>query len=168
MNIDAIISLLVVNAVFNAAPGVAEMVTSPPVIINETNSMQKGLYVRKGDAVDPKHGDIIAVPMGQSAQHYLREKLGYPAQILLIKRVAALPGETVCRAEGMVVLPDRTVSFHTHDSKGNVLPFWEGCYTLSPDEVFLLGDHPSSFDSRYFGPVHIDDLVGTYQQVVSW
>ena len=168
MNTDFVAPLFLTYAMLTVVPVIPELVTSPPVIINETGSMQKGLYARTGDAFDPKHGDIIAMPMGQSAQQYLRDKLGYPAKTLLVKRVAALPGEKICRAENVVILPDRTVPVMKHDNKGNVLSSWAGCHTLSPNEVFILGDHPSSFDSRYFGAVQIEDLVGTYREVLSW
>lgn len=62
----------------------------------------------------------------------------------------------------------RALHADRRDSQGTLLPFWIGCHTLLPTEVFLLGDHPSSFDSRYFGPVLKRDLTGTYQEVISW
>ena len=40
-----------------------------------------------------------------------------------------------------------------------------GCRTLSGNEVFLMGDTPDSFDSRYFGPVSADDIEGVWRQV---
>ncbi len=168
MNTSALVSIVVANALLASAPALPELVANPPAIINETISMQKGLYVRTGGVGDLKHGDIIAMPMNQNAKDYLGSQLGYPADTMLIKRVVALPGETVCRRAGTVTVHGRAVRADRRDSQGTLLPFWVGCHTLLPTEVFLLGDHPSSFDSRYFGPVLKRDLSGTYQEVISW
>lgn len=168
MNTSALLHLVIANALLASAPALPELVPNPPAIINETISMHKGLYVRTGGVSNLKHGDIIAMPMNQNAKDYLGSKLSYPADTMLIKRVVALPGETVCRQAGTVTVPGRTVHAERRDSQGNLLPFWVGCHTLLPTEVFLLGDHPSSFDSRYFGPVLKRDLSGTYQEVISW
>jgi type IV secretory pathway protease TraF len=168
MNTSALLHLVIANALLASAPALPELVANPPAIINETISMQKGLYVRTGGVGDLKHGDIIAMPMNQNAKDYLGDQLGYPADTMLLKRVAALPGETVCREAGTVTVPGRVVHADRRDRKGGLLPFWVGCHTLLPTEVFLLGDHLSSFDSRYFGPVLKRDLSGTYQEVISW
>ena len=168
MNTSALVSIVIANALLASAPALPELVANPPAIINETISMQKGLYVRIGGVGELKHGDIIAMPMNQNAKDYLGSKLGYPADTMLLKRVAALPGETACREAGRVSVPRRAVHANRRDSQGTLLPLWVGCHTLLPTEVFLLGDHPSSFDSRYFGPVLRRDLSGSYQEVISW
>jgi type IV secretory pathway protease TraF len=37
---------------------------------------------------------------------------------------------------------------------GVALPILRGCWTLAPEELFLLSTtHPANFDSRYFGSV---------------
>ena len=168
MNTSALLHLMIANALLASAPALPELVANPPAIINETISMQKGLYVRTGGASDLKHGDIIAMPMNENAKDYLAGRLGYPADTMLLKRVAALPGETVCREADTVTVRGRAVHADRRDSRGTLLPFWVGCHILLPTEVFLLGDHPSSFDSRYFGPVLRRELSGTYQEVISW
>ena len=163
-----LIPLALANALLVSAPAVPDLLKAPPAIINETISMRTGLYVRTGGVGDLKHGDIIAMPMNQNAKDYLRDRLGYLADTMLLKRVVALPGETVCRHAGTVTVPGRQVHAERRDSQGTLLPFWTGCHTLLPTEVFVLGDHPASFDSRYFGPVRISALSGTYREVVSW
>ena len=168
MNTSAHVSIENANALLASAPALPELVANPPAIINETTSMQKGLYVRISGVGELKHGDVIAMPMNQSAKDYLGSQLGYPADTMLLKRVVALPGETVCREAGTVTVPGRAVHADLRDSQGSLLPFWVGCHTLLPTEVFLLGDHPASFDSRYFGPVLKRDLSGTYQEVIAW
>jgi len=68
------------------------------------------------------------------------------SDILAIKRVAALPGDVV---EGVRVT-DPATELETEVS-----------IRLSPGEAWLLGDDPDvSVDSRRYGPVSLDRLVG--------
>ena len=47
---------------------------------------------------------------------------------------------------------------------GRPLHGWPQCRRLQADEVFLLSaTNPTSFDSRYFGPVHAADVIGIAQ-----
>jgi signal peptidase I len=163
-----LIALVATHSLFLAEPWIHDQKNAPPAIINETPSMQKGLYVRTGDAQELKRGEIVAMPMPKTAKDYLVGKLGYPADTLLIKRVAVTPGDTVCRHAGTLSVAGKSLQAIDQDKQGNSLPNSQGCHQLSKDEVFLLGDHPGSFDSRYFGPVSRRDLSGTYRQVLSW
>lgn len=134
-------------------------------LINESPSLPRGLYLRSGVAITP--GAVVALPQPVSARPYL-ERLGMPEDVLLLKRVAAIGGEGVCAADGMVVTHDRRVRTLGRDSRGAVLLVWRGCRLLAADEFFLLGDTPGSFDSRYFGPVRRSDVAGVYRKVLTW
>jgi len=168
MNTSAIVSLVITNVLLTSAPVLHQLVKAPPVIINETVSIKKGLYIWSGDTQALKHGDIVAMPMNQRSRDYLVAKLRYPTDTMLLKRVAALPGETVCRHGEAVAAPKRAVRAERKDSAGSNLPSWQGCHTLLPTEIFLLGDHPGSFDSRYFGPVRLAEISGTYKEFRPW
>lgn len=85
----------------------------------------------------------------------------------LIKRVVGLPGERVVVKEGSLTVynkehpegfsPDKTLSYGKviYSTPGNV------DLTVPAGEVFVAGDNrPNSLDSRYFGPVSSDDIVG--------
>lgn len=91
-----------------------------------------------------------------------------PPEVLLIKRVAAVGGEAVCRRQAEVATPMRSVPVLEQDGRGHALPVWSACRRLAKDEVFLLGDTPSSFDSRYFGPVRRSRLSGVYRELMTW
>lgn len=83
-----------------------------------------------------------------------------------IKRVAANYGDRVCSDGDAIRINDRTVAHRAVlDSQGRALPHWSGCRTLSAEEVFLMGDTPDSFDSRYFGPVSAADIEGVWRPV---
>ena len=168
MNMAIFLNIALAQGLLIARAALPDAIQNPPIIFNETISMAKGAYVRTGDAQSLKRGDIIAMPMNAPARDYLGDKLGYPKDTMLIKRVAGLSGDVMCRHGTTVTINAQSVHAARRDSGGNLLPYWNGCHVLLPNEVFLLGDHASSFDSRYFGPVTKSELSGTYKAVMTW
>ncbi|MCG2663390.1 MULTISPECIES: S26 family signal peptidase [unclassified Brevundimonas] len=150
--------LAVMAASANRAPDLA--------LVNESPSLPEGLYVRQADA-PIAHGSVVAIAQPSSIRPYLAT-LGMPAEVKLIKRVAAVGGDRVCAEEGAVRTPSRVSPVLARDRRGVALPTWDGCRTLGPDELFLLGDTPGSFDSRYFGPVHRAEVDGVYKETLTW
>lgn len=134
-------------------------------LINESPSLPRGLYLRGSG--DPEIGSIVALAQPVSSRAYL-ESLGMPADVLLIKRVAARGGDMVCREGLAVQTPVRQVEAHDRDNQGTTLPVWSGCLRLAHDQFFLLGDSPGSFDSRYFGTVDRAEITGVYRGVLTW
>ena len=118
----------------------------------------------------PSRGDVIVFDRitlnGDTVQHDD-----------LIKRVIGLPGETLTIANCVVsingtVLDEPWLSNQELDS--TLEPGVRcgaadvGPTTMGENEVFLIGDNrPMSFDSRMFGPVDIDLIVGR-AVVVIW
>lgn len=129
----------------------------PLAIVNETPSIPRGLYVRTPGPL--AHGAVVAFAPPRRARATLAA-LGYPGDVWLLKRVAARPGEAVTVA----ALPRLRT-----DRRGAPLPQAPDTLTLSDGEMFVLGDTGAqSFDSRYFGPVRITDVLGAYRLVWSW
>ena len=93
----------------------------------------------------PRRGDIVVLDL--------------PAQSdLLIKRVIGLPGETIEIRDGRLYIDGQLVneSWTVYPGSGNYGPF-----VIPPLHVFVLGDNRgASNDSRSFGPVRIDEVVG--------
>lgn len=139
---------------------------TPPALINESASLPRGVYLR-ADPAPLRRGMIVALAQPEGARPYLAT-LGAPPDMRLLKRVAALPGETACRTGDHIVLPGRTVTVRDRDSRGGPLSSWRACRRLRAGEVFLLGDTPASFDSRYFGPVATAAVNGPYQEMLTW
>lgn len=135
-------------------------------LVNESASLPRGLYLR-GAWAAPGRGIVAAAVQPTTARAYL-VALEIPHDMLLIKRVAAVGGDRVCRRGDRVTGPFGEVAAAARDGGGAILPSWSGCRTLAADEVFLLGDTARSFDSRYFGPVRRADLRGVYHRVASW
>ena len=75
-----------------------------------------------------------------------------------VKRVMALPGETVEIRQGVVFIngEPQEEPYVTHASK-----FIRAPVTLGPDEYYVLGDNRrASNDSRDWGPVPLENIVG--------
>lgn len=154
-----------VLVLLGAGAGVAE--TAPTMaLINESPSVPRGLYLRAFGSA-PARGALVALPQPEHARRYLRG-LGMPREVRLLKRVAAVPGDRVCRAGTTIRIGDRAVPLKLRDRRGTSLPQWRDCRGLGPGELFLLGDTPGSFDSRYFGPVRVTDLDGVFVETLTW
>lgn len=134
------------------------------VLVNESSSLPRGLRALDGAAV---RGAAVAVVPPELAEPYLAG-LGAPAGQKLLKRIAAVEGDMVCRSGDEVRTPSRRVMAPVSDRRGVTLPSWSGCRRLAASEVFLLGDTSDSFDSRYFGPVDRSRILGVYREAATW
>ncbi|MBI2551010.1 signal peptidase I [Candidatus Uhrbacteria bacterium] len=100
----------------------------------------------------PDRGEIVVFrPPTDSKQYF-------------IKRVIALPGETIEVSEGKVTIsntdyPNGIVLSETY--LDSVETFGKRRETLAEDEYYVLGDNrDESLDSRSFGPIRRSDIVG--------
>lgn len=158
---------LAATAAFGGLASAAVADRTPALaLINESPSLPRGVYLRRPDA-EPVRGAVVAIPQPPEARPYLAA-LRMPPDVVLIKRVAAAGGDRVCRRGGRLLTPGRTVVVRDRDRRGLGLPAWRGCRRLGTEELFLLGDTPSSFDSRYFGPVHLSQVTGVYREILTW
>ena len=135
-------------------------------LINESPSLPKGLYLRDLDG-EPVRGAIVAINQPAAVRPYLA-RMGMPPNVLLIKRIAAIGGDRVCSDGRRLQAPGRVVAVQAHDRAGAALPVWRGCRRLAPGERLLLGDTPTSLDSRYFGPVSLARIEGVYRETLTW
>jgi type IV secretory pathway protease TraF len=85
----------------------------------------------------------------------------------MVKQVAALQGDTVCRFGMAIVLNGvQAAQALPKDHAGRNLPRWSGCKRLGGAEYFLLMTAaPRSFDSRYFGPVAASNIIEALEPV---
>lgn len=109
----------------------------------------------------PGRGDVIVFVERGLAQY------GQDNSKQLIKRVIGLPGERVVVRDGSITVynkehpegfnPDKTLPY------GENIPYTSGNVDvlLGNDEIFVCGDNrPDSLDSRIFGPIKPDQIVG--------
>lgn len=132
---------------------------SPFLIWNASASVPIGLYWISGDA--PAAGSLVLIrPAGASAN--LAQRRGYLSKTAyLLKPVAAVAGDRVCRIGAHIIVGRRNVARALlRDAAGRLMPMWMGCRTLRAGKIFLLAEHPNSFDSRYFGPIDVGQIAG--------
>lgn len=134
----------------------------PHLLYNPSPSAPIGWY-----RIEPNRAafrdDLVAAYAPREASRFAIERQYLPPDIPLIKTVWAVAGEQVCHKNGAVHVDRRpTLIVLSHDSLGRPLPSRDGCYHLSKGEVFLVStDVQTSFDSRYFGPVQVSDVLGS-------
>ena len=141
---------------------VASIVPVPVKLLwNASASTPLGLY----DLTAPnglKVGDLVAVRPPESLADFMVGR-GYIGQgVPLLKPVAALPGQQVCRVGSTVTVDGvRLGVAQDRDRRGRVLPVWQGCRRIAPDQIFLM--NPSvrdSLDGRYFGLLPRAAVIG--------
>jgi conjugative transfer signal peptidase TraF len=134
---------------------------APLLVFNATASAPIGFY-RVLRATQLHTGDLVLIPTPDAVRELAAVRHYIPANVPLVKRVAAQSGAEICATSGELSIDGRHVAEqHSTDREGRTLPTWTGCHRLADDELFLLmEDVPDSFDSRYFGPVHGSDVIG--------
>ena len=88
---------------------------------------------------------------------------GYlPIGVPMLKRVLALPGQTVCRKRLTIAVDGIDVGqARERDGRGRPLPVWQGCRTIADGDVFVMNWQSSdSLDGRYFGPLPASAVIG--------
>jgi conjugative transfer signal peptidase TraF len=106
---------------------------------------------------------LVAVQSSEPLATFLADRGYLPRGIPLLKRVLALPGQTVCR-DHLAITVDKIEmgAARVHDSRGRLLPVWEGCHVIADGEVFLVNWRSAdSFDGRYFGALPTSAIIGT-------
>jgi conjugative transfer signal peptidase TraF len=142
--------------------GIASFLPVPLRLVwNASASVPVGLY-----DLEPPHelrvGDLVAVAPSRPLTDFMAAR-GYLGRgVPLMKHVAALPGQTVCRLTNTITI-DGVVFGEAldHDRKGRGLPVWQGCRRIAPGTVFLMNSAVrDSLDGRYFGPIAARRIIG--------
>jgi conjugative transfer signal peptidase TraF len=131
------------------------------IVWNVTASAPIGFYiVRRGRAF--VRGDLVLVVPPPSIAKFAARRGYLPAGVPLVKRIAAMVGDTVCAQGTSIFIDGQFVAARlSTDGKGRPLPAWFGCRTLDQGEVFLLMEGVrTSFDGRYFGPTKLPQIIG--------
>lgn len=134
---------------------------TPRLVWNASASVPIGLYsVRPVDGLEV--ADLVAVQPPDRVAGFLDARGYLPLGVPLMKRVAALPGQSVCRTADIVAVDGIAMATARQlDRLGRPLPAWQGCHRIADGEVFLMNwQHPGSLDGRYFGPLPSNSIIG--------
>ncbi len=140
--IPAVIIALVINLFLAQATQVYGQSMEPNLHHSQRLVVEKISYRFHG----PRRGDVVVLKSPQNGSE------------LLIKRVIGLPGETVTIHDGLVYIDGVPLAepYLTQGTAGYVEPT-----VVPPLHVYVLGDNRSfSNDSRSFGPVPLENIVG--------
>ena len=150
-------------AIGGLAAALAATIVLPPrplLVWNATASAPVGLY--RVDDTDLATGDMVIAWPPAGAHDFAARRHYLPANVPLVKRVAAEPGDTICALGQEIFVNGRWVAERLiRDGAGRPMPWWAGCVPLRHGTMFLLmADSPASFDGRYFGPTSRNEIVG--------
>jgi conjugative transfer signal peptidase TraF len=153
------VGLLIIATLGVAALALPVAAGSAQLVWNATASAPAGLY--RIDHKQWRVGDRVAVLPADTLAAELDRRGVLPRGKLLIKRVVAAAGDSVCRRDRVVFVNDEIVAqAKSNDSTGEPLPSWQGCTSLNEGQVFLLGDSAGSYDGRYFGVTRASEVIG--------
>ena len=132
----------------------------PVLVWNASPSVPVGLY-----AVAPAHalvvGELVVIRPPPGLVVWLAGRRYLAPGVPLLKHVAALPGQRVCRIGHAILVGGAPSGMALdRDRRGRPLPVWSGCQVVSPPAVFLMNAAPDSLDSRYFGPLPHAKILG--------
>lgn len=133
---------------------------APRIVWNASASAPIGFW--RIDPDGPFHrGDMVLAHTPDSVRLLAAERYYIPANVPLLKRIAAQGGDEICAlGHGIFINGTRAATRLSADRRGRRLPWWHGCRVLGNGQVLLLMDAPDSFDGRYFGSVDQHALIG--------
>ena len=133
----------------------------PRLVWNASASAPIGLYA-VGDGAEFVRGHMVIARVPVEFRMMAARRQYLPANVPLVKRVAAAAGDEVCASGARVFVNGQVVAVRLgRDSAGRPMPWWSGCAELGAGEYFLLmADSAASFDGRYFGVSEDSDIVG--------
>jgi signal peptidase I len=141
--LPALLIALLINVFVGQATRVEGQSMEPNLHSEQRLVVEKLSYRFHG----PQRFDIVVLKMPDQGEE------------LLIKRVIGLPGETVEIRDGQVyvdgiLLEEPFIDTSTHPGRDSKI-------TVPPLHVYVMGDNRDrSNDSRSFGPVPIDNVIG--------
>ena len=134
---------------------------SRTAVWNMTASVPTGLYLIRGKQ-SIHVGERVAIQPPLNLRKLLAERGYLPVGVPLLKRVAAVSGQRVCRFAHGVTIDGKLVGVaRARDRRGRPLPVWSGCQRIARNELFFMNPAaPDSFDGRYFGVLSTRSIIG--------
>lgn len=158
-----ILTLFLAGGLGGGFATVAWLDPRPRLIWNASASAPIGLYrLQVGNQV--ACGDMVAIMPPRDLAQQMAKRRYLANGVPMLKCIAALSGQTVCRHGENVSIDAVPVAVaHPRDRSGRPLPVWRGCRLIPPHSLFVINAASDSFDSRYFGPIPDAGLIGRAQ-----
>jgi len=136
------------------------------IIVSTSESLDHRIFFMVGHHIEKiKDGDYLVFRHAHSA--FIRPGLSRKGH-LFTKQVGCSPGEKLRRDEYSWFFCDRKLlgKALAQDSKGRDLPQFKFDGPVPENNFFMVGTHPRSFDSKYFGFIHADEIK--YKALPLW
>ena len=128
--------------------------------LNTTKSLPRGLYLVTKKV--PCDGDLVIIDLPLEVQNFLFEKQHLTFKGLLLKPVIAMNGDYVCTYDRSIVVNNKIEL-----AKNKQLNLYPICRKLVSQELFVaVTTKDNSLDSRYFGPVLMQNLRGVVRPLI--
>lgn len=135
-------------------------------------------FYRKTGTVEFHQGDIIAVCLPRViaeyglAQGYLQHGHCSAESIAVLKQVIALPGDTIQLTNQAIVVNGVRYFFpyQAYDRLGRRMDKFVANGIYKSIGYWLYGSHDvtHSWDSRYYGPVARENIIGVYKPLLTF
>lgn len=160
-----LVKVIIAGVITTAVIASATQIIVPPkpiLLYNPSPSAAIGWY-RVNKTQPPQLGLQVAAYAPEWARLMADERGYLPYDYPLIKSVLAVSGDEICYHKSGVRVPNGSViPVLGRDRSGREMPVLSGCIVLKPDEYFIASpDVQAGFDSRYFGPVRTENILGT-------
>jgi len=134
---------------------------APRLVWNASASAPIGLYAVTPGAM-AETGDMVVAQVPDPWRTLAAQRRYIPANVPLVKHVAAVAGDEVCALGREIFINGRRAAERLDaDASKRPMPWWEGCVRLRGRQLFLLmTNSPASFDGRYFGITDGDLVIG--------
>ncbi|MFB6417767.1 S26 family signal peptidase [Bradyrhizobium tunisiense] len=160
------------TATFGAAAALVATLALEPLplyVWNVSASVPIGLYrLRQTESFQVT--ELVAVQPPEPLATFLDLNGYLPVGVPMLKRILALPGQTVCRI-GLTISVDNIAmgEARDRDGRGRPLPKWQGCRVVGDGELFLMNwQSDDSLDGRYFGFLPASSVIGRAMPVWTW
>ena len=134
------------------------IVSTSPSLNHRIFFIMSATHLKTGDTVVFRH---------KITEPKLIKKTLNPNKDQFIKKIGCASGQTLRRVDKMFYCESNwLVEVLAKDSKGDVLPQFKFAGVVPANNYFMVGDNPRSYDSRYFGYVHADEIL--YKALPIW
>ena len=129
-------------------------------IYNYTNSLPHGIYMFYPGLISK--GDLIAFKPIGSIKNLIHERKYLRYDAYLMKYIVGVTGDSVCTKNGFFYVDGTNYGvIRLTDNEGKQLPRYYFCGRLKEGYIVTgKNGKGDSFDSRYYGPIKKENIVG--------